>query len=410
MARFGPFGPAPCLAAGVSGGADSTALVLLAASWARQRGGECIALIVDHGLRPESGREAAETAQRLAGLAVRSRVLRLRLSPGAALQARAREARHAALAGAAREAGIVHLLLGHHAGDQDELRVMRARRGVRGLAGMAGVSPRDTVMILRPLLGIPSPMLRDFLVEQGVAWVEDPSNLDPRFERVRVRRAGASQPPGDVGTAADDRAAADRIAAADLACHVTLRPEGWAIIRGDALPPDALAALLRVVAGQIYPPARAAIGRLAGGLRPATLGGVRILPAGRHGPGWMLVREAAACARPIPRSRARSGMGASVSAMRRQARGPSAPLAQARSTGVPPPAFPPPCARPCRPFSAIRVCLRFRISELGLPARSRSCLPARLPRRHSSQRPAADRSARPVHQKDRKTAYHPHSL
>ena len=300
MARFGPFGPAPCLAAGVSGGADSTALVLLAASWARQRGGECIALIVDHGLRPESGREAAETAQRLAGLAVRSRVLRLRLSPGAALQARAREARHAALAGAAREAGIVHLLLGHHAGDQDELRVMRARRGVRGLAGMAGVSPRDTVMILRPLLGIPSPMLRDFLVEQGVAWVEDPSNLDPRFERVRVRRAGASQPPGDVGTAADDRAAADRIAAADLACHVTLRPEGWAIIRGDALPPDALAALLRVVAGQIYPPARAAIGRLAGGLRPATLGGVRILPAGRHGPGWMLVREAAACARPIP--------------------------------------------------------------------------------------------------------------
>ncbi len=300
MAEFGPFGPAPHLAAGVSGGADSMALAVLAASWARQRGGGCIALIVDHGLRPESGREAAETAQRLAELDIPSRVIRLGLPPGAGLQARARAARHAALAGAAHEAGIVHLLLGHHAGDQGELRVMRARRGVRGLAGMAGVSPRDAVLILRPLLGTPPAMLRDFLARRGIAWVEDPSNADPRFERVRVRLAGALPPPGDALAASAARATAERISAADLARDVTLRPEGWAIVRADALPPDALAALLRVIAGEVYPPARAAIARLAGRFQPATLGGVRIMPAGRHGPGWMLIREAASCAPPIP--------------------------------------------------------------------------------------------------------------
>jgi tRNA(Ile)-lysidine synthase len=303
MAALGPFGAAPRLAVGVSGGADSMSLTVLAASWARARGGDCLGLIVDHGLRPESAVEAILTARRLAAQGIASRIIRLDLPPGAALQARARDARHAALAGAARSAGIVHLLLGHHAGDQDELRAMRAMRaarGPRGLAGMAGFAARDDIVILRPLLRTDPAALRAFLNERGIGWVEDPSNADPRFERARVRAARWHAAPAPPSFGADRRAAAERDVAEILARDVSLRPEGWAIVREMALPVEVLAALVRVLGGSAYPPARVALERLAPGLRPATLGGVRIMAAGRHGPGWLLVREAAACAPPVP--------------------------------------------------------------------------------------------------------------
>ncbi|ABQ29590.1 tRNA(Ile)-lysidine synthetase [Acidiphilium cryptum JF-5] len=299
MAALGPFGAAPRVAVGVSGGADSMALTLLAASWARERGGDCLGLIADHGLRPESADEASLTGRRLAALGIGYRILRLQLGPGPALQARARDARHASLAAAARGAGIVHLLLGHHAGDQDELRAMRAARGPRGLAGMAGFAARDDIVILRPLLGTDPAVLREFLSGRGIGWVEDPSNADARFERVRVRatrRQAALVPPS---LDADRRAAAERDVAETLARNVSLRPEGWAIVRAASLPVEALAVLFRVLGGAAYPPARAALERLTPALRPATLGGVRIMAAGRHGPGWLLVREAAACAPPV---------------------------------------------------------------------------------------------------------------
>ena len=300
MAALGPFGAAPCLAVGVSGGADSMALTMLAVSWARARGGDCLGLIVDHGLRPESAAEASLTARRLAAKGIDSRIIRLDLPPGAALQARARDARHAALAAAARGAGIVHLLLGHHAGDQDELRAMRAARGPRGLAGMAGFAARDDIVILRPLLRTEPAALRAFLNERGIGWVEDPSNADPRFERARVRAARRDAAPAPASFGADRRADAERDVAEILARDVSLRPEGWAIVRAAALPVEALATLVRVLGGSDYPPARAALERLAPDLRPATLGGVRIMTAGRHGPGWLLAREAAACAPPVP--------------------------------------------------------------------------------------------------------------
>ena len=75
MASLGPFAPAPRLAAGVSGGADSLALALLADEWARSRGGTLLALIVDHGLRPAAAPEAALTAERLAAHGISARIL-----------------------------------------------------------------------------------------------------------------------------------------------------------------------------------------------------------------------------------------------------------------------------------------------------------------------------------------------
>src|SRR4051794_28309361 len=115
MTGLGPFEPAPRIAAGVSGGADSMALALLADAWARERGGSLLALFADHGLRPESGREASIAAAQLGSLGIAAKVLKIEgLGRGPGLAARARSARFAVLEAACAHAGILHLLLGHH--------------------------------------------------------------------------------------------------------------------------------------------------------------------------------------------------------------------------------------------------------------------------------------------------------
>ncbi|WP_298280995.1 tRNA lysidine(34) synthetase TilS [Acidocella sp.] len=284
------------LAVGVSGGADSTALALLAQGFTRRHGGRVRAFIVDHGLREGSAAEAGLTRARLAARGVAAEILTLSgLPTGAGLQAAARAARHEALAAAACAAGCVFLLLGHHADDQAETVAMRAERGEAGLEGMSRWSARRQVVVLRPLLGFGRQALRDWLGARGMAWVEDPSNAMARFERVRVRQAGT----GKAARGGDERAAREARDAEFLARHVAMRPEGFALLEADAMPDTALGALLRALGGAAYAPRREALARLAARLGPATLGGVRILPAGRLGPGWLCVREAAACAPPV---------------------------------------------------------------------------------------------------------------
>ncbi len=292
MARLGPFGAAPKLALGISGGPDSMALALLAQEWG---GGDVLALIVDHGLRAESAAEAELTAARLAGRGIHSRIITLSGLGGSALQERARAARLAALGQAARAAGCLFLALGHQAGDQAETVAMRARRGPGGAEGIAAWTAWHDVVIIRPLLDVPKADLLAFLRAEGMGWVEDPSNQDRRFERVRLRLDG-------VGGTADParRLAQDDQTADFLARHVVLRPEGFALIDMVRPPAPVLTALLRVIGGRVYPPASARVAALAAGLRPATLGGVRVTKAGRFGDGWLLAREPACCAAPVP--------------------------------------------------------------------------------------------------------------
>jgi len=297
MARLGPFGAAPLLAVGVSGGADSLALALLARDWVFAQAGAVLGLIVDHGLRAESAAEAAVTAATLGAQGIEARVLTLHgLAPGAKLQERARQARHAALAEAARAAGAVFLLLGHHAADQAETVAMRAARGQSGLEGMAGWAARDDVLLLRPLLGEAPASLRAWLRARGVSWVDDPSNMDTTYERVRVRLAGTGQAPADPAA----RVAAERDIAAFLAAHAVLRPEGFAVLRGESAPPRALGTLIRAVGGAAYAPDFSRTAALAAKLRPASLGGVVLARTAKCGGGWLLAREPAACAAPVP--------------------------------------------------------------------------------------------------------------
>jgi tRNA(Ile)-lysidine synthase len=294
MAKLGPFGPAPRFAIAVSGGADSSALAVLTQHWAKDRGAMLRAFIVDHQLRPESAAEAELTRQRLTLLGIAADILVLRsLSPGPALQDRARTARYQALIQAARAYGAPFLLVGHHADDQTELIAMRAQRGARGLHGMSPWSARADIAILRPLLAVPRTALRQFLATQNIPWIEDPSNANPAFERARLRQSGLATRPINPTAIAQHRAEAEASAQA-LATNVVICAEGFARIATDHLAPEALSALIRVIGGAKYPPPRAAIARLANKLTRTTLAGVQIAYSRRLG-GFLLTREPAAC-------------------------------------------------------------------------------------------------------------------
>ena len=312
MAALGPFEPVPRIAAGVSGGADSMALALLADVWARERGGSLLALVVDHRLRQESGREAAATASRLGALGIAVKPLAIEgLAPGPALAARARSARFAVLEKACAEAGILHLLLGHHACDQAETVLIRALGGSgwAGMAGMASLVETTRLRLLRPLLAMPPARLRATLAAAGLAWIEDPSNADaaalrPRLRLLRRDRDGAGPATTALVTAAAAsgrwRAKQDKVVAASLAEQAVFRAEGFAVLSGQPLAASAFAALLQALAGAPFPPATRSVVALAEAPRPATLAGVRLLPAGRFGPGLLAVREPGAMAPPVP--------------------------------------------------------------------------------------------------------------
>jgi tRNA(Ile)-lysidine synthase len=300
MAPFEPFEPAPWLAVGVSGGADSTALCLLADAWARRRGGRVTGLIVDHRLRPESSAEAQHTAKTLRDRGIAAEILeRQGPAPMNRIQERARASRFALLIGWCRREGVLHLLLGHHRRDQLETATMQGARpgGQATAAGMAPIVDTPAVRILRPLLTVDPARLRSTLAHGGVAWIEDPSNRDTRFERVRVRQALAAS--GEVGDAdvlrAAERsrrnAAAEAAAAALLARTASVHPAGFAwLAAGFAVRASAevaglaLSALLTMVGGREHHPKQAAVNRLIADLggdgAGATLHGCRIVGCG----------------------------------------------------------------------------------------------------------------------------------
>ena len=312
MVVLGPFERAPHLAAGVSGGADSMALALLAHRWVLNRGGRLRAFVVDHGLRTESKAEAEAVVASLALVGIQAQILPLTgLSKGPGLAMRARQARYRALTEVCAREGIPHLLLGHHAGDQAETTMIRvlSGSGSRGLAGMAAVSEMRSLRILRPLLTVPPSWLRPYLSHDGVTWVEDPSNRDRQAQRARLRLL-RRDPGGDgEGTSAviqsarnagNRRAVSDIAVAAELAARVMVHPEGFALLSPGPIVPEALAALLRTVTGASFAPAVDRVAPLAANPSARTIGGVRVLPAGRLGDGWLLVREQAAVAPPVP--------------------------------------------------------------------------------------------------------------
>jgi tRNA(Ile)-lysidine synthase len=309
MAPLGPFGPAPSLLAGVSGGPHSLALALLAHEWVTRRGGKLEAVICDHQLRPESGAEADHARAMLAARGVPARVVRLDVAKGAAVQARAREARLAALLAACGEAGAPWLLLGHHRDDQAETVLLRglAASGTAGLAGMAAVRATSDALVLRPLIGVPPGRLEAVVAAAGLTPVRDPSNADRRFDRVRAR-AALGDAAGSLAEAAERfaarRDAADEGVAERLAAAATLHEEGFArldlaVFGRDLIARRALGALVRVIGGGRFAPADPALAALLA-RGQGTLGRAVLRSSG------LLLREAAQLAGPVA---ARDGAG-----------------------------------------------------------------------------------------------------
>lgn len=204
----------------LSGGSDSTALLTLVRDVfsARGEGGRLLAVTVDHGLRPESADEARRAGALCAALGVEHAIRRWEgEKPASGLQAAAREARYRLLAEAA-GGGIV--LTGHTLDDQLETVAMRQARGPgRGLSGIAPATLYEgRTWFVRPLLARRRADLRAHLTAAGLSWIEDPSNRDPRFERVRVRESAGHGAADDaaVRAAFDARCAESAKAAALL--------------------------------------------------------------------------------------------------------------------------------------------------------------------------------------------------
>jgi tRNA(Ile)-lysidine synthase len=184
------------VALAVSGGSDSTALMVLFADWLRQHGADPAAhavLTVDHRLRPESAAEAETVARLAARLGFPHTTLAWEgPKPQTGLQAAAREARYRLIGDHLRARATPALLTAHTLDDQAETLLMRLARG-SGLDGLAGIAPAarlGSLLLLRPLLDTPKARLRATLEARRIPWIEDPSNQSPVFERTRLRAAG----------------------------------------------------------------------------------------------------------------------------------------------------------------------------------------------------------------------------
>jgi tRNA(Ile)-lysidine synthase len=302
-----PLGAYPHVALAVSGGPDSLALLHLIARWRNARGGrpDVTVLTVDHGLRQESRAEALGVAEMALGLGLPHAILTwTRADRGArALQQAARAARYDLMAGYCQDKSIAAIVTAHHLDDQAETVLMRLARG-SGLDGLAAIPERGSwagVPVLRPLLDVPKARLIATLAAEGIAFADDPSNRDTRFERARLR--GGHDALAKLGLSAEGlarsarrlrraRQALDGAADAHLAAHGHLSEAGFWLLdaRGLTAAPEeiALRALARAIAdvgGRQTPLQLAKLEALLAALKQApakahTLGGCRLQPLG----------------------------------------------------------------------------------------------------------------------------------
>lgn len=178
----------------VSGGSDSLALLLHASAWARAHKRALYAVTVDHGLRPEAAEEAAQVASICASLKIPHDTLTWRPTSNKVAQSTARAARYRLLADWSARHGLGSICIGHTQDDRLETFLIRARAGSTwyGLAGPMPAAPAPIatdhgLRLLRPMLTIRRADLRLDLQASGVDWIDDPTNLSHRHERIRMR-------------------------------------------------------------------------------------------------------------------------------------------------------------------------------------------------------------------------------
>jgi tRNA(Ile)-lysidine synthase len=224
----------------VSGGADSLALLLLAAD---AFPGRIAAATVDHRLRPASADEAVFVAGICAARGIPHHILTAATPPQGSVQAAARALRYRLLDDWRTDTGLDWVMTAHHADDQAETLVMRLNRA-SGIDGLAGVRARNG-HLLRPLLGVRRAALSAVVDAAGLVPVDDPSNRDPRYDRARVRAALAASDLIDPLAAAQSAAwlAEAQVAidwAAERLANERLRADADGVTLDTADLPDAL--------------------------------------------------------------------------------------------------------------------------------------------------------------------------
>jgi len=277
-----------------SGGLDSTVLLHLLASLAKtQTLPPLSAIHIHHGLQAVADAWPDHCRSVCKALGVPLEVVSVQVQPGASIERAARDARYGAFVAALRSNEV--LLTAQHRDDQAETLLFRLLRGagVRGLAAMPRQRPLGQGYLLRPLLDVSRAELEVYATQQGLSWIDDPSNDDHRYARNYLRQRVfpvlAEQWPQASATLA--RSAAhmgqaqgllDDLARIDLAQATSPGAFDWLGLRSLALAP------LRALS-----PARQR-NALSHWLTPMTL-----LPDSDHWSGWDSLRDAADDARPI---------------------------------------------------------------------------------------------------------------
>ena len=302
----------------VSGGGDSVALLHLMVRACRHEGVPVSAVTVDHRLRPGSAAEAEAVAALCATLGVPHRTLVWQHGEvtGNLMEA-ARKVRSRLISEWARATGVTGVALGHTKDDAAESFVMGLARasGLDGLVGLRARWRAEGLHWARPLIGHLRSDLRAYLLRQGLAWVEDPSNTDARFERVRTRKALAVLSPLGINAETLDTTMLHlRLAQAALRdglrkfAHASIEEAAGALfVDGKdfaALPFDEqrrlAVAIVRWIGGGEHPPRSTPQLRLTNALRdgrPATLGGCRFRATGT---GFVALREPKAASGTVP--------------------------------------------------------------------------------------------------------------
>lgn len=262
----------------VSGGSDSLGLLLALIKAAHASANDDVALsavTIDHQLRPEAAEEARQVGEICRRFGVKHVIRRWdEVKPNSGISQASRLARYRLVAAVAEELRATVIVTGHTLDDQLETVLMRAARSTRaenaGLSGMAECTLyAGRHWLVRPFLSVRRADIREFLGKEQLGWVDDPSNEDRKYERVRTRQGLEQLSEASVDrSAGEKRKAISNAAAGLLRDHAQGEGSGVIWLRNEAFDqnPDmlrhALAAVAAVIGGRQHLPAADSMDRL----------------------------------------------------------------------------------------------------------------------------------------------------
>lgn len=258
------------IAVAVSGGADSMCLSLLLHQWAEPLGIRVIGLTVDHLLRPESTDEAHQVHKWLATLGIEHHILSWdKEQKPRNLQESARQARYGLLDDWCQENDVRYLALAHNQDDQIETLLQRFAHhsGPLGLAGIPNLRELKKITLIRPLLAVSKKDIKTYLQQRHQNWIDDPSNQNVNFMRVKIRQSKIAQDTQIKKRLLELRSqlARQRMALETEAkkfCDINLQiyPEGFAYLQRNQfsqIPKElqilVLSSVLQLISGKEYP-------------------------------------------------------------------------------------------------------------------------------------------------------------